>query len=76
MHEEKGRAAGSRTFDRREYGFAPPLVDFRAAVKKGIITSNLEDSPVFKVMARDGTGCIITARIIAGERIGMGMPTT
>lgn len=69
-------AAGSRTLDRIEYNFAPPLDDFGAATRMGIITSNLADAPVYKVIGRDAGGCIITGKIVVGERIGPGMPTT
>ena len=69
-------AAETRSFERIDYTFAPPLADFIAAVRMGIITSNLADSPLYKVIRRDGIGCIITGEIIAGDRIGMGMPTT
>jgi len=74
--EECDGRIGSSGLNQVEYRFSPPLADFMASVKMGIITSNLADAPVYKVMGRDATGCIATARIVAGERIGMGMPVT
>ena len=58
-----------------EYVFEPPLPeDFSAAVRMGILTSNLDDAVNHKVIGRE-TDCIITGRIINGARIGRGMPT-